>query len=155
MTVSKVLEWKKDFTDFFPGTSLDDSIREALFDDALVMEVEGKVNAGVDLSHLAVEDITVDPARNRDNTRIVVSLPHATIVDVYLTENTKPFERKLGILTRGNPDLETKMRNDALTALRQEALTKDIITVAEDNAIESLQDVLDKLWFVNVEIKFQ
>lgn len=109
------------------------------------MEVEGKVNAGVDLSHLAVEDITVDPARNRDNTRIVVSLPHATIVDVYLTENTKPFERKLGILTRGNPDLETKMRNDALTALRQEALTKDIITVAENNAIESLQDVLDKL----------
>jgi hypothetical protein len=40
MTVSKIIEAKKDFTDLIPGFGLDTAIRKALFDDALLMTVE-------------------------------------------------------------------------------------------------------------------
>ena len=127
-----------------PGFWLDDVITKALFDDALLMTVEAKVNAGIDLTKITTGNIIFVT----DWTWwIDIILPAGEIFDVYLTEKTKPFERKLGILSKGNQELETKMRNDAISAIRQEALDKKIITTAQTNAQQVITDLIHKLWF--------
>jgi hypothetical protein len=51
----------------------------------------------------------------------------------------------LGILSKGNQELETKMRNDAISAIRQEALDKKIIATAQTNAQQIITDLIHKL----------
>lgn len=144
MTVSKVIEAQKEFADLIPGFWLDDVITKALFDDALLMTVEAKVNAGIDLTKITTGNIMFVT----DWTWwIDIILPAGEIFDVYLTEKTKPFERKLGILSKGNQELETKMRNDAISAIRKEALDKKIIATAQTNAQQIITDLIHKLWF--------
>jgi hypothetical protein len=143
MTVSKVIEAKKNFTDLIPGFGIETQIRKALFDDALLMTVEGVVNAGVDLSKIGTGDVVV--ATSGDNTIVTIALPASEIFDVYLTENTKPFERTLGILAKGDVELETKMRNNAIESIRQEALSGTILQTATTNAQASLRDLIGKL----------
>lgn len=144
MTVSKVIEAQKEFADLIPWFWLDDVITKALFDDALLMTVEAKVNAGIDLTKITTGNIIFIT----DWTWwIDITLPAGEIFDVYLTENTKPFERKLGILSKGNQELETKMRNDAISAIRKEALDKNIIATAQTNAQQIITDLIHKLWF--------
>ncbi len=127
-----------------PGFWLDDVITKALFDDALLMTVEAKVNEGIDVTKITTGNIMFVT----DWTWwIDITLPAGEIFDVYLTEKTKPFERKLGILSKGNQELETKMRNDAISAIRQEALDKKIITTAQTNAQQVITDLIHKLWF--------
>jgi len=143
MTVSKIIEAKKDFTDLLPGFGLETVIRKALFDDALLMTVEGVVNAGVDLAKIATGDVIV--TTSGDDTIVTITLPDSEIFDVYLTENTKPFERSLGILSKGDVALETKMRNSAIDSIRQEALSGTILQTATTNAQISLRDLISKL----------
>ncbi len=143
MTVSKILEAKKDFTDLIPGFDLETQIRKALFDDALLMTVEGIVNAGIDLAKITTGDVIV--STSGANTIVSINLPDTEIFDVYLTENTKPFERSLGILSKGDVELETKMRNSAIDSIRQEALSGTILQTATTNAQTSLRDLISKL----------
>ena len=143
MTVSKIIEAKKDFTDLLPGFGLETVIRKALFDHALLMTVEGVVNAGIDLSKIATGDVIV--ATSGDATIVTITLPASEIFDVYLTENTKPFERSLGILSKGDVALETKMRNSAIDSIRLESLSGTILQTATTNAQTSLRELISKL----------
>lgn len=143
MTVSKVLEAKKDFTDLIPGFDLETQIRKALFDDALLMTVEGIVNAGIDLAKITTGNVIV--STSGANTIVSIDLPDTEIFDVYLTENTKPFERSLGILAKGDVALETNMRNSAIESIRQEALSGTILQTATTNAQTALRDLIGKL----------
>ncbi|MBP6086045.1 DUF4230 domain-containing protein [Patescibacteria group bacterium] len=65
---------------------------------------------------------------------IVLTLPSATILHATLTPDTKPFLRKRGILTEGDIQLETDIRNKTLETLRQEALQKGLLAIAEQKA---------------------
>jgi Protein of unknown function (DUF4230) len=142
-TVSKIIETKKNFTDLIPGFSIETQIRKALFNDSLLMTVEWVVNAGVDLSKISTGDVIV--STSGANTIISIRLPASEIFDVYLTENTKPFERTLGILSKGDVELETKMRNSAIESIRQEALSGTILQTSTTNAQASLRDLIGKL----------
>lgn len=144
MTVSKIIEAKKDFTDLLPGFWLETIIRKALFNDALLMTVEGTVNAWIDLSKLGTGDVIV--ASSGDKTIVTVVLPAPEIFDTYLTEKTKPFERSLGILSKGDINLETKMRNSAIESIRKEALSGTILQTATNNAQSMLRDLIGKIW---------
>jgi len=84
-------------------------------------------------------------ATSGDNTIVTITLPTAEIFDVYLTENTKPFERSLGILSKGDVELETKMRNSAINSITQEALSGTILQTAMTNAQTTLRDLIGKL----------
>lgn len=149
MTVSKVIEGKKDLSDIVPSTTRDDTLSSFFFDDRLLMTIEAKVNAGIDFSKITTGDIQISSGSqgiNGINKAIIVdiTLPKAEIFDIYLTAKTKPFERKLGILSKGNQELETKMRNDAIQAVRQEAIDTNILTKAQENAESTLQGFLAK-----------
>lgn len=79
------------------------------------------------------------------NAKVNITVPKAEIFDIYLTEKTKPFERSLGIFSKGNPDLETKMRNDAIVAIKTEALSGNILFEAETNANKVITQFLEKM----------
>lgn len=154
MTVSKIIEGQKDFSDLIPWMWWDDAIRKAFFDDALLMTVEAKVNAGVDLIKVATGGINV--VKNATGWYVIdLLLPKAEIFDVYLTDKTKPFERKLGILSKGNQELETKMRNDAVTAVKQEAIDSKILDTAQNNADVAMKEFLSKLWMQVRSVRFE
>lgn len=142
-TVTKIIEAKKDFTDLIPGFGLETQIRKLLFDDALLMTVEGVVNAGVDLSKIGTGSVTL--ISSGENTIVTITLPSAEIFDVYLTEKTKPFERSLGILSKGDVNLETKMRNSAIDSIKQEALSGEILQTATTNAQQTIRELIGKL----------
>jgi len=114
------------------------------------MTVEANINAGIDLTKIATGDIVVTTSGTE--TLVAITLPDAEILDVYLTENTKPFERKLGILSKGNVELETKMRNDAVNAVKQEAIDSKILETAQENAREAITDLVQKLGLYTVTI---
>ena len=121
MTVTKILESKKDLSDSLLGFEILGQLEKVLFDDKMIMTIEGVVNAGIDLGKITTGDVKV--IRSTDGTIVQIHLPEAEIFDVYLTENTKPFERSLGILSKGDANLETQMRNQAAQAIRSEALS--------------------------------
>lgn len=150
MTIQKVIEWQKDFSDMIPWFTRDEAVRKAFFNDALLMTVEANVNAGVDLTKLSTGDVVV--TMSGTETLVAITLPQAEVFDVYLTENTKPFERKLGILSKGNVELETKMRNDAVNAVKQEAIDSKILETAQENAREAITDLVQKLGLYTVTV---
>lgn len=92
MTVSKILESQKDLSGNLFGSEVIDQLNTVLFDDRMIMTIEGVVSAGVDLSKISDKNIHVISGTPPT---IVLTLPEAEIFDVYLTENTKPFERSL------------------------------------------------------------
>lgn len=143
MTVTKIIEAKKDFTEIIPGFDLDVQLRKILFNDRLLMTVEGIVNAWIDFSKINTWDVII----SKEDTNLVVSirLPSSEIFDVYLTENTKPFERTLGILSKWDINLETKMRNTAINSIKQEVLSWDILKIATENAQVSIRELINKL----------
>ena len=164
MTVSKIIEWKKDFSDLLPSYNFDNIVQKSLFDDKLIMTIEAKINAGIDLSKITTWNIVV-VAKGSDslipwlvttgNAKVNITVPKAEIFDIYLTEKTKPFERSLGIFSKGNPDLETKMRNDAIVAIKTEALSGNILSEAEANANKVITQFLEKMWVSVWEVVFQ
>ncbi len=164
MTVSKIIEWKKDFSDLLPSYNFDNIVQKSLFDDKLIMTIEAKINAGIDLSKITTWNIVV-VAKGSDslipwlvttgNAKVNITVPKAEIFDIYLTEKTKPFERSLGIFSKGNPDLETKMRNDAIVAIKTEALSGNILFEAETNANKVITQFLEKMWVSVWEVVFQ
>ena len=143
MTVTKVLESKKDFSDTLLGFAVLGQIEKLLFDDKMIMTIEGVVNAGIDLGKITTGDVQV--IRGTEGTIVQIDLPEAEIFDVYLTEKTKPFERSLGILSKGDVNLETQMRNQAAQAIRSEALSGDILSAARINAQASITQLLHTL----------
>ena len=156
MTVSKVIEWKKEFSDLLPGITRDDTIRKVFFDDALLMTVEANINAGIDFSKITTGSVVVVKDQSSSNAYVVeLYLPKAEVFDVYLTEKTKPFERKIWILSKWNQELETKMRNDAVRAVSQEAIDANIIDTAQQNAKKTITDLLKKTWIEVRSIIFQ
>lgn len=142
MTVTKIIESQKDVSDNFFGSELVTQINKFLFDDKLIMTIEGVVNAGIDLRKISADDIQVVTG---DPDTVMIHLPEAEIFDVYLTDNTKPFERSVWLLSKWDVGLETQIRNQAISALRQEALSGDLLEQARLSAQNSISKLLKNL----------
>lgn len=155
MTVAQVIESRREFEALIPWFDIEAQIRRALFDDALIMTIEGVVNAGVDLSQIGSWDVVI--STSGDERIATIFLPETEIFDVYLTENTKPFERSLGILSKGDATLETQMRNAAIQAIKEQAIDQGILAQATESAkntiawlIRSIDPTLQIVWRSNV-----
>lgn len=59
MTVTKVLESKKEFSDTLVGFEVLGQIEKLLFDDKMIMTIEGVVNAGIDLNKITTGDVQI------------------------------------------------------------------------------------------------
>ena len=101
----------------------------SLFGDRLLLVAHGVIIAGVDMEKLRPTDLEV-----RDGV-LYVKLPPAEIFIATL-DNDKSYiyDRDTGIFTKGNVDLETAARQEAVRAIREAAEDDGILTIANRNA---------------------
>jgi hypothetical protein len=113
-------------------------VPNALAGDELQFLATGDVIAGVDLSQLKRDDVWREP----DGT-IVMRLPPAQIlVSRVDNKESRVLNRKTGVLRRHDPDLESRARQHAEQQIRNEAVKRGIIPLAQTNAEKRLADLV-------------
>ncbi len=116
--------------------------------DKMVFIAHGEVVAGVDLSKLKSEDVRTT------NGHIILKLPPAEIFHTSLDNATSEvFERKVGLLSKPDANLETKVRFEAETRIREAALEAGVLETAQQNAHGTLRDFLKSLGVDDVEFE--
>lgn len=118
--------------------------------DSLRLFAVANIGAGVDLNEISVRDFDVD-----SDGVVELSLPAAEIQYVAVdNEATQILEREVGLLTKGDPRLETDARQVAEEVLVQSALESGILDRAETNATNVLTDFLLSLGYRDVVVEF-
>lgn len=119
--------------------------------DSIRMFAVAKIGAGVDLSLMTVRDFNVG-----DDGVVEVTVPAAAITYVAPdNEATQVLERDLGLLTKGDPRLETETRQIADEVLRQAALDGGVLERAEESARTVLTNFLLGLGYRDVVVEFR
>lgn len=116
--------------------------------ESMVFVAHGKVYAGVDLATMTPEDLAVV-----DPDTVMVHLPQAIIFDdipALDTERSFVADRDTGLLIKGDPELETQVRQSAEAAIREAAQASDILERANFNAQEYMRGFLEGLGFTEV-----
>lgn len=120
----------------------------ALFGDKLLFVAHGEVIAGVDLSQLQANDVTVSAEG-----RVTIILPAAEVfVSSLNNEKSYVYDRQTGLFTKGDINLESVARQAAEDQLRQGALEDGILNLAQSNANNVIDRLLRTLNFTEVYI---
>lgn len=115
--------------------------------DRIFMFVVAKIGAGIDFQRFYEDSFEVDTATGT----VTVELPPAEIIYVSLdSEQTQVIDRSTGILTRGDPQLESDARQVAEEVLRQSAIDAGILDRAETNARSVIEGLLLELGYTRV-----
>lgn len=118
--------------------------------DSLRLFAVANIGAGVDLSQVTIRDVSVDQSGV-----VEITIPAAEIQYVAVDNDaTQILERDVGLLTKGDPRLETDARQVAEEVLVQSALESGILDKAEDNARNVLTDFLLSLGYQDVVVEF-
>lgn len=118
-----------------------DLIPNALAGDELTLYATGDVIAGVDLSLLKQEDIRREP----DGT-IVVRLPEAQILVSRIdNRTTRVTGRRTGVFRRADVGMEGRARQYAEQNIRNEAVHRGILPLAQQNAEARIAGLLHTL----------
>jgi len=114
--------------------------------DRLLMLVHGEVVAGVDFSGLKSGDVALVGKRVR------LRLPNAQVFSTRVDNaRTRVYSRQTGLLVPVDPNLESKVREEAERQLQQAALLDGILKTANSNARTTLISLLQGLGFEQVE----
>ena len=134
-TVEKVLEG---------GVDQGNALLNLLLGDRLLFIAHGEVIAGVDLTELRDEDVTVSDDRHS----VTLRLPPARVLTQRLdNELSRVYDRSQGWLTKGDPELESRVRQEAERAVLIAACDGGILSQAELNAQRQVQILLLALEF--------
>lgn len=110
-----------------------------LSDDELLLIAHGTVVAGVDLSALTPDAVTVSP----DGRSVTLRLPPAQIFSASLdSQRTRVYSRDRGILAPENKDLETMARQQAEQQVLAAACEDGILSKATLQAEATLRQLL-------------
>jgi Protein of unknown function (DUF4230) len=119
--------------------------------ESILLLVEGRVLAGVDLGGLDSRDVTV----LKDGT-VQISLPAARLIETFLDEKqTRVWDRQVTWWTPWvpfDPDLEHKARLQAVDEVRSAALKAGILDQAQRNAETAIRDLLAAL---KIPVRFE
>jgi hypothetical protein len=119
----------------------------ALLGDRLLFIAHGNVIAGVDLSQLKPEDVIV-----HDNQSISLRLPPARVLSQSLDNGmSRVYDRQRGLLTTGDSNLETQVRQEADQQILQAACQGGILHQADTNAQTQVRALLVTMGFRQVE----
>ncbi|PYX40739.1 MAG: DUF4230 domain-containing protein [Acidobacteria bacterium] len=114
--------------------------------DRLLMLVHGEVVAGVDFTGLKSGDVVLTGKRVR------LRLPNAQVFSTRVDNaRTRVYSRQTGLLVPVDPNLESKVREEAERQLQQAALLDGILKTANLNARTTLMSLLQGLGFEQVE----
>lgn len=128
------------------GTS-GNKFQEFIYGDRILFIAHGQVIAGFNLANLASDSIQVN------GTTLALTLPPPMILITTLdNEQSRVYDRKLGLLTKGDTTLESKAREEAEKAIREAACTGKILEEASKNAKSQLTALFKALKFTEVII---
>lgn len=115
--------------------------------DRMLMVVHGQVVAGVDFDQLRPADVQISGRTLR------VHLPNARVLLTRLDNSrTRVYSRSTGLLVPVDPNLETRVRQEAEGELLEEASRAGILAAARQNACNTLTTLLLGLGFEKVEV---
>lgn len=129
------------------GTS-GSAFTQFFFGDRILLIARGEVIAGLDLSKLPDEAIILS------ENKTILQLPTPEIFSSSLDANaTQVYDRQLGLLTKGDEQLETRARQAAEKLMREAACQNNILETAGENAKRQLGAFLGALGVQNIEIE--
>jgi hypothetical protein len=117
--------------------------------DALLLIAQGTVVAGVDLSVLTSDDVTVAP----DGRTVTLRLPPAQIFTTTLdNEATRVYSRNRGWFAPENKDLESQARQQAEQQILLAACEDGVLSKASEQAEQAMRQFLGLLDGVEVVV---
>jgi len=117
-----------------------------LVGDRLLLLVHGEVIAGVDLTQLEPQNVSLH------DRSISLRLPKSQILITRIDNSkTRVYSRDTGLFSSPDPNLESQVRQEAERELQEAALQDNILKIADDNARTTLSALLRSLGFTNVE----
>jgi hypothetical protein len=121
---------------------------EFLAGDRLLLVVHGEVVAGIDLAQLQPGDVLIQ------GQRVSIHLPAAQVFSTRIDNaRTKVYSRDTGLFASPDPNLESKVREEAERQLLQSALQDGILKTAADNARSTISGMLKGLGFHEVDTR--
>ena len=121
--------------------------QKLLFGDKILLIANGNVIAGIDFIGVEEEDIVIE------GKKIQVSLPAPEIFFASLDNTkTKVYDRKSGLLSGGNDNIESEARATAEQSIREAACSSGILNMASENARKQITSLLSSLGFVEIVI---
>lgn len=115
--------------------------------DRLLLLVHGEVIAGIDFSTLKNTDVSVTGKNVR------LRLPDAQIFTARLDNaKTRVYSRQTGLLVPVDPNLETKVRQEAERQIHDAALADGILKTAQQNARSTITGMLRGLGFEKIDL---
>lgn len=116
--------------------------------ETLIFEAHGLAVAGVDFSNMTPADIqVVDPET------VMIHLPEAALFDdlpLLDTQTSRVLDRDTGLFASVDPQLETLVRQEAEAALREEAMSTELLDRANYNAQQFMLTFMQGLGFESV-----
>jgi len=114
--------------------------------DRLLMLVHGEVVAGIDFTDVKPGDVRVN------GKRIQLHLPAPQIFRTRIdSAKTRVYSRQTGLLVPTDPNLETQVRQEAERQLQEAALSDGILRTAQQNAVSTIDSLLQGLGFEKID----
>lgn len=138
-TIEKIIE---------AGTEPGNVFQNLLYGDRILLIANGEIIAGFDLSQMSENDIDIT------GKTLTLTLPAPTIFIATLNnEKTRVYDRRQGLLSSGNKDLESQARLAAEESIREAACEGNILDEAAENARKQLTALFKTLGFTTVIIE--
>jgi len=122
---------------------------DALAGDRLLLVVHGQSIAGIDLTLLKPEDVSIDAGGRGIHVALPASQVFVTSLD---NQHTRVYSRDTGLLVPVDKDLETETRAKAQDQLQQAALADGILDAARKNARATVTTLLYSVGFQQVDV---
>lgn len=120
---------------------------ELLYGDRILLIASGEVIAGFDLSQMKENDVQID------GTIVSLTLPAPQVLVTKLdSSKTRVYDRKQGLLSKGNKDLESSARLAAEQVMQEAACSADILGKAAENGRRQLSALLRAFGFITITI---
>jgi hypothetical protein len=123
---------------------------DAISGDEMTFLAVGQVVAGVDLSRMSDSDVRII------GRRVYVNLPPAEILMTKIdNRRSQVMKRDTGVLRKSDPQMEGRIRLRAEGEVRNEAVRKGILNLAQDNASARIAELLHRAGYDDVIVSPQ
>jgi Protein of unknown function (DUF4230) len=114
--------------------------------DRILLLVHGEVVAGIDFGNLKSGDVSIQGKNIR------LRLPQPQLFSTRLdSDKTRVYSRQTGLLVPVDPNLESRVRQEAEHQLQQSALQDGILRTAQQNARSTITSMLTGLGFEKID----
>ena len=122
---------------------------DMLAGDKILLVVHGQSIAGIDLSQLKPEDVSIESGGLGIHVTLPASQLFVTTLD---NQKSRVFSRQTGLLVPVDQNLESETRAKAQDQLQQAALSDGILDAARKNARATVTTMLYSLGFQQVDV---